>query len=61
MGKSAAFEDLTPYLEKISALNTTQVLFGWDQETLAPKEAAGYTAGTIGILSRPGNIKNLRS
>ncbi len=51
MGKSAAFEDLTPYLEKISALNTTQVLFGWDQETLAPKEAAGYTAGTIGILS----------
>ncbi len=49
MGK--AWEDLKPYLEKMTALQTALTLFEWDTETLAPREAAPYTAKIVGILS----------
>lgn len=46
-----AFDELQTYLERAMALQTSMVLFEWDNETLAPKEAAGYTARVIGSLS----------
>lgn len=51
MSSNKSMEQLTPYLEKMIALQTAQVLFGWDAETLAPKEASSYTAKVIGVLS----------
>lgn len=48
---SKAYEALQPYLEKAMALQTAMVLFEWDNETLAPKEAGPYTSKVVGTLS----------
>ncbi len=48
---SRAYEELQPYLEKIQAFQTAKVLFEWDNETLAPKEAGPYTSKIVGTLS----------
>ena len=45
------FEELQSLLERAMALQTSMVLFEWDDETLAPKSAAEYTARVIGSLS----------
>lgn len=44
-------EKLQNQLEKAMALQTAMVLFEWDNETAAPKEAAERTAVVIGSLS----------
>ena len=49
---SKAYEELKPLLEKTMALQTAMVLFEWDDETLAPKEAGAYTSKVIGTLSQ---------
>lgn len=46
-----SYKRLQEQLEKAMALQTSMVLFEWDNETLAPKEAADFTAGVIGSLS----------
>lgn len=46
-----SFEKLQNQLEKEMALQTAMVLFEWDNETAAPKEAAERTAAVIGSLS----------
>ena len=46
-----SFEKLKEQLEKATALQTAMVLFEWDNETAAPKEAAERTAAVIGALS----------
>lgn len=46
-----SFEKLQNQLEKAMALQTAMVLFEWDNETAAPKEAAERTAVVIGSLS----------
>lgn len=46
-----SYKRLQERLEKAMALQTSMVLFEWDNETLAPKEAADFTAGVIGSLS----------
>lgn len=46
-----SFEKLQNQLEKATALQTAMVLFEWDNETAAPKEAAERTAAVIGSLS----------
>lgn len=38
------FEELQSLLERAMALQTSMVLFEWDDETLAPKGAAEHTA-----------------
>ncbi len=48
---SKHFEKLQPYVEKARAFQSAQMLFDWDNETLAPKDAAPYTAKIIGVLS----------
>lgn len=48
---SKAYEQLQPYLERAQAFQTAKVLFEWDNETLAPKEAGPYTSKMIGTLS----------
>lgn len=45
------FEKLQPYLDKSMALQTARNLFEWDDQTIAPFEAAEYTSKVIGILS----------
>lgn len=45
------YQALEPYLEQAMAYQTAQVLFEWDNETLAPKNAAPYTATMQGALS----------
>lgn len=45
------FKKLNEYLEKAMALQSAMVLFEWDNETLAPKEASSYTSKVVGILS----------
>ena len=45
------YEELKRILERATALQTALVLFEWDNETLAPKEADEYTARMIGSLS----------
>ncbi|MFR3727236.1 carboxypeptidase M32 [Lacrimispora sp.] len=45
------YEALTSLLERTMALQTSLVLFEWDNETLAPEEAGSYTAKVIGALS----------
>lgn len=45
------FEELQSLLERAMALQTSMVLFEWDDETLAPKGAAEHTARVIGSLS----------
>lgn len=46
-----SFEKLQKQMEKAMALQTAMVLFEWDNETAAPKEAAERTATVIGSLS----------
>ena len=46
-----SYERLKPYMEKAQALQTAMVLFEWDNETLAPRAAAPYTARMIGAIS----------
>lgn len=46
-----SFEKLQNQLEKAMALQTAMVLFEWDNETAAPREAAERTAAVIGSLS----------
>ena len=41
------FEELQSLLERAMALQTSMVLFEWDDETLAPKGAAEHTARVI--------------
>ena len=48
---SKAFEELMPYLDKSMALQTARSLFEWDEQTMAPFEAADYTSKVIGIIS----------
>lgn len=48
---SKAFEALWPYLDKAMALETAKGLFEWDDQTIAPFEAAEYTSKVVGILS----------
>lgn len=48
---SETFEKLSGYLEKAMAIQASMVMFEWDNETLAPKEAAPYTSRVIGSLS----------
>lgn len=48
---SKTFEKLSGYLEKAMAIQASMVLFEWDNETLAPKEAAPFTSKVIGSLS----------
>lgn len=48
---SETFEKLKDYLERAAALKASMVLFEWDNETLAPKEAVSYTSKVIGSLS----------
>ncbi len=50
-GDSETYGELKPYLDRLMALHTAQVLFGWDQQTQAPKEANPRTSAVIGILS----------
>ena len=46
-----SYKRLKPYMEKAQALQTAMVLFEWDNETLAPRAAAPYTARMIGAIS----------
>lgn len=48
---SKTFEKLQIYLDKVMAFQAARTLFDWDNQTLAPHEAADYTAKVIGILS----------
>lgn len=48
---SKAYEQLEAYLERAQAFQTALVLFEWDNETLAPKEAGPYTSRMIGAIS----------
>ena len=48
---SKFFDTLQPYLDKAMALETARNLFEWDEQTLAPFEAANYTSKVVGILS----------
>lgn len=48
---SRAYEQLQPYLERAQAFQTAKVLFEWDNETLAPKEAGPNTSKVVGTLS----------
>lgn len=48
---SEQFEKLRPHLERQMAIDSALVLYSWDNETLAPKEAMDNTAKIIGILS----------
>lgn len=45
------FEKLSEYTEKAAAIQAAMVLFEWDNETLAPKEAAPCTSKVIGSLT----------
>ena len=45
------FEELQSLLERAMALQTSMVLFEWDDEALAPKGAVEHTARVIGSLS----------
>lgn len=54
-----SFIKLNQYLEKTMALQTAMVLFEWDAETEAPKEAGALTAKMVGSLS--GQYKALMS
>ncbi|CUX71635.1 Putative metalloprotease YpwA [Clostridium sp. C105KSO15] len=48
---SKSYEILSSLLEKTMALQTSLVLFEWDNETLAPEGAGSYTSRVIGALS----------
>jgi carboxypeptidase Taq len=46
-----SYETLNSFLERSMALQTSLILFEWDNETLAPEEAGCYTNRVIGVLS----------
>lgn len=46
-----AYEQLQPYLERAMAYQAALALFEWDNETLAPAQAAPYTAKMQGAIS----------
>ncbi len=46
------YEALSSLLERTMALQTSLVLFEWDNETLAPEDAGSYTSRVIGLLSQ---------
>ena len=46
-----AYERLKPYLERAMAFQSAKILFEWDNETLAPREAEKNTTRVVGILS----------
>ena len=46
-----AYEELKPYLERAMAFQSAKILFEWDNETLAPREAEKNTTRVVGILS----------
>lgn len=48
---SKAFDNLQPYLDKAMALETAKGLFEWDDQTIAPSQAAENTSKVVGILS----------
>lgn len=48
---SKTFEKLQSFLDKAMALQTARNLFEWDDQTLAPFEAADYTSKVSGILA----------
>ena len=48
---SRAYEQLAPYMERAQAFQTAMILFEWDNETLAPEEAAPFTAKMVGAIS----------
>jgi len=48
---SKTFDSLQPYLDKAMALETARSLFEWDDQTIAPFDAAEYTSKVVGILS----------
>lgn len=48
---SKEYEQLQTYLERAQAFQTAMILFEWDNETLAPKEAGPYTSKMIGAIS----------
>lgn len=48
---SRAFDKLETYLERAMALHTAMILFEWDNETMAPREASEYTSRVVGTLS----------
>lgn len=45
------FEKLQPFLDKSMTLQTARSLFEWDDQTIAPFEAADYTSKVLGILA----------
>lgn len=46
------FEQLLPFLERNHAYQAALALFSWDAETLAPMEAADYTAKYVGFFPK---------
>lgn len=46
-----AYEELQVYLERAMALQTANILFEWDSETLAPQGGGELTAKMVGSLS----------
>lgn len=46
-----SYETLNSLLERSMALQTSLILFEWDNETLAPEDAGSYTNRVIGVLS----------
>lgn len=48
---SSAYQELSGYLERATALQTALILLEWDNETLAPELAGPYTARMQGTLS----------
>lgn len=50
-GKGSWYQQLRPLLERAMALQTANILFEWDNETLAPKQAGASTAKVQGALA----------
>ena len=48
---SKEFEKLQPFLDKAYAYRTALTLIGFDNSTMAPKDAIDFTSKAIGILS----------
>ena len=47
-GKERKYQQLQLWLERAMALQTANILFEWDNETLAPKQAGACTAKVQG-------------
>ena len=50
-GKERKYQQLQLWLERAMALQTANILFEWDNETLAPKQAGACTAKVQGALA----------